>query len=343
MLLLGPRGVRRVRRRRLRRRLLGSHRRRHRARRRAPRAHRALDRSGVGGQPRLADLHLRRDLDRVPRGVRVDQADDVRPADHRRARHRPAWRELRVPQVGGRRCATGGSSAPRSRSPRCWCRTAWARSPAGSPPAGCPPAARPATRWTAGSTRRRSSAACWPSRWPPTWPRSTWSGTPAAPATTGWSSTSAAAPSLAAVVAACSAPSAWSSLHADAAYVFDGLTVARPAASCSLGVVCGIGALVLLVRDAARGARVLAVARGGRRHRLLGRGAVALPPARDASPSSRRPRPSGTLAALVVAVVLPRCIVLPGFVLLYVLVQRQLLPDEGVDGRRRPAGRSAAG
>ena len=109
-----PRGVRRVRRRRLRRRLLGPDRRRPRAGRAAARADRALDRAGVGGQPRLADLHLRRDLDRVPDGVRLDHADAVRPAHHRRARHRPARGELRVPQVGRRRCATAGSSAARS-------------------------------------------------------------------------------------------------------------------------------------------------------------------------------------------------------------------------------------
>ena len=41
--------------------------------------------------------------------------------------------------------------------------------------------------------------------------------------------------------------------------------------------------------------------------------------------------PSGTLTALAVAVVAALLIVLPGFVLLFVLVQRHLLPEEGVD------------
>jgi len=40
--------------------------------------------------------------------------------------------------------------------------------------------------------------------------------------------------------------------------------------------------------------------------------------------------PDGTLNALIVAVGLFALLVLPGFVLLYVLTQRQLLPDEGV-------------
>ena len=42
--------------------------------------------------------------------------------------------------------------------------------------------------------------------------------------------------------------------------------------------------------------------------------------------------PSGTLSALVVAVALAVFIVLPGFVLLYVLDQKHLLPEEGVEG-----------
>ena len=41
--------------------------------------------------------------------------------------------------------------------------------------------------------------------------------------------------------------------------------------------------------------------------------------------------PSGTLAAVLVAVGLAAVIVLPGFGLLYVLDQRGLLPEEGVE------------
>ena len=41
--------------------------------------------------------------------------------------------------------------------------------------------------------------------------------------------------------------------------------------------------------------------------------------------------PSGTLNAILVAAVGAVLIVLPGFILLYILDQRSLLPDEGVD------------
>jgi cytochrome d ubiquinol oxidase subunit II len=41
--------------------------------------------------------------------------------------------------------------------------------------------------------------------------------------------------------------------------------------------------------------------------------------------------PTGTLAAVLVAVALAAVIVLPGFALLYVLDQKGLLPEEGID------------
>ena len=41
--------------------------------------------------------------------------------------------------------------------------------------------------------------------------------------------------------------------------------------------------------------------------------------------------PSGTLAVVLVAVGLAAVLVLPGFALLYVLDQRGLLPEEGID------------
>ena len=96
--LLRRHRVRAVRRRRLRRRVLGPHRRRREAGRAPARADRPLDRSGVGGEPRLADLLPRGPVDRVLRGVRVDHAHAVRPADARGVRHRAARIELRVPQ-----------------------------------------------------------------------------------------------------------------------------------------------------------------------------------------------------------------------------------------------------
>jgi cytochrome d ubiquinol oxidase subunit II len=118
-------------------------------------------------------------------------------------------------------------------------------------------------------------------------------------------------------------------LRADARYLFDGLT-SRALPLVILGVVCGVGALVLLVRDAARGARVLAVVAVAS---IVCSWGVAqwpylLPESLTVSAAAS---PSGTLAAVLIAVGLAAIIVLPGFVLLYVLDQRGLLPEEGVD------------
>jgi cytochrome d ubiquinol oxidase subunit II len=116
-------------------------------------------------------------------------------------------------------------------------------------------------------------------------------------------------------------------MHTRAPHVFDELT-SRALPVVLVSVACGAGALVLLVRSA-RGARLLAV--------LAVAGTVVswgvaqwpylLP---DSLTVDDAAAPSGTLTALVVAVVLAVLIVLPGFVLLYVLAQRQLLPEEGV-------------
>ena len=67
-------------------------------------------------------------------------------------------------------------------------------------------------------------------------------------------------------------------LHDYAEYVFDGLT-SRALPLVIISALCGIGSLVLLVRDAHRWARVLSHGRGGDRGRQLGRGPVALHPA----------------------------------------------------------------
>ena len=119
-------------------------------------------------------------------------------------------------------------------------------------------------------------------------------------------------------------------LHDDAHYVFDGLT-SRALPLVIISAVCGLGSLVLLVRERTRGARVLAVGavadRGGR----LGRRAMALHPAHDAqgvpgrrAPTRRSPRSSS--CSCVAAVV-----ILPSLGFLYVLDQKSMLD---VDARQ---------
>lgn len=113
----------------------------------------------------------------------------------------------------------------------------------------------------------------------------------------------------------------------DAHPVFEGLTsTALPLVV--LGTVCAVGALLLLVRDATRGARVLAVLAVTS---VIGAWGVAqwpdlLPGALSVADAAA---PDSTLAALVVAVGLGLVLVGPSFVLLYVLAQRRLLPEEG--------------
>lgn len=118
-------------------------------------------------------------------------------------------------------------------------------------------------------------------------------------------------------------------LRADARYVFDGLT-SRALPLMILSVACGAGALLLLVRDASRGARVAAA---GAVAGVIGGWGVAQWPylLPESLTLSEAAAPSGTLSALVVAVVLAVVIVLPGFALLYVLDQKHLLPEEGVE------------
>jgi cytochrome bd ubiquinol oxidase subunit II len=146
---------------------------------------------------------------------------------------------------------------------------------------------------------------------------------------------------IAAVVAAVLAVIGLVDIHSQAPHVFDGLT-SRALPIVIVGVVCGVGALVLLVRDAARGARVLAVLAVAA---IIVSWGVAqwpylLPETLTVEDAAA---PSGTLGALVVAVVLAVLVVGPGFLILFALTQKQLLPDEGVEDvgdhpLRNPAG-----
>jgi cytochrome bd ubiquinol oxidase subunit II len=118
-------------------------------------------------------------------------------------------------------------------------------------------------------------------------------------------------------------------LRADARYLFDGLA-SRGLPLIILSVVCGVGALVLLVRKAARGARVLAILAVA--SIIIGWGVAQWPYLLPESLTfSAAAAPSGTLAAVLVVVVLAAIIVVPGFALLFVLHEKDLLPEEGVD------------
>jgi cytochrome bd ubiquinol oxidase subunit II len=118
-------------------------------------------------------------------------------------------------------------------------------------------------------------------------------------------------------------------LHDDARYIFDGLT-SRALPVVIAGVICGLGALLLLARNAARGARVLAVIAVAC---VVFSWGVAQSPylLPESLKVSAAAAPSGTLTALITTVAVAVIIVLPGFVLLYVLAQRHLLPEEGVE------------
>ena len=126
-------------------------------------------------------------------------------------------------------------------------------------------------------------------------------------------------------------------LRADARYVFDGLT-SRALPFVILSALCGVGSLVLLVRDA-RLLAIVAVA-----SIVIGWGVAQWPYILPTSLKvSAAAAPSGTLATLVVATVLLLVIVVPGFTLLYVLDQRSLLPQEGADEQPAAAAPDAPG
>ena len=117
-------------------------------------------------------------------------------------------------------------------------------------------------------------------------------------------------------------------LSNDAEYLFDGLT-SRALPLVILSAVCGLGALVLLGRRTGRGARPAAV---GAVASLVVAWGVAqwdylLPESLTVSAAAA---PSGTLAAVLVATGLAVVLIVPAFVLLYVLDQKTLLPEEGM-------------
>ncbi|HJV13422.1 MAG TPA: cytochrome d ubiquinol oxidase subunit II [Propionibacteriaceae bacterium] len=124
-------------------------------------------------------------------------------------------------------------------------------------------------------------------------------------------------------------------LRADARYLFDGLA-SRGLPLVILSVLCGVSALVLLIRNAARGARLLAVVAVA--SSIIGWGVAQWPYVLPETLTfSAAASPSGTLAAVLAVVVLAAIIVVPGFILLFVLHEKGLLPEEGVDGEPAPS------
>jgi cytochrome d ubiquinol oxidase subunit II len=116
-------------------------------------------------------------------------------------------------------------------------------------------------------------------------------------------------------------------LHADAPYLYDGLT-SRALPLVLASAACGIASLLLLVRGAHRYARILAI--GAVASVVLAWGVAQWPYViPETMKVSQTAAPSGTLTAVLVAFGLAVVIVLPSLGLLYTLDQRSLLPGEG--------------
>jgi cytochrome d ubiquinol oxidase subunit II len=118
-------------------------------------------------------------------------------------------------------------------------------------------------------------------------------------------------------------------LHEEARYVFDGLT-SRALPFVILSAIGGLGSLWLLRRRSTRGTRLAAATAVGS---LLLAWAVAqwdylLPRSLTVEAAAA---PSGTITAVLVAAGLAVALIVPAFVLLYVLDQKDLLPEESVE------------
>jgi cytochrome d ubiquinol oxidase subunit II len=117
--------------------------------------------------------------------------------------------------------------------------------------------------------------------------------------------------------------------HSDSKYLFDGLT-SRALPLVILSGICGIGSLVLLLRDADHGARLLSA--GAVASVVVGWGVAQWPYILPTSLKvSQAAAPSGTLQAVLIVFALAAVTILPALALLYTLDQKSLLPDEGVD------------
>jgi cytochrome bd ubiquinol oxidase subunit II len=124
-------------------------------------------------------------------------------------------------------------------------------------------------------------------------------------------------------------------LSNDADYLFDGLT-SRALPLVILSALCGVGALVLLTLRARYGARLAAV--GAVASVILAWGVAQwdylLPESLTVTAAAA---PSGTITAVLVATGLAVVLIVPAFVLLYVLDQKSLLPEESMPDPAQPS------
>jgi cytochrome d ubiquinol oxidase subunit II len=118
-------------------------------------------------------------------------------------------------------------------------------------------------------------------------------------------------------------------VRSEASYVFGGLT-SRALPLVIISAVAGLGALFLLRGRPHRGGRPAAITAAGAL--VLAWGVAQwdyLLPETLTVPAAAAP--SGTITAVLVAAGLAVLLIVPAFILLYVLDQRGLLPEEGVD------------
>ena len=324
----GRRRVRGIRRCRLWSGLLGLDRWGARARRASAQHDRALDRTSLGSQSRLVDLYLRDLVDVISGGVRVDHPDVVRAADHCRAWHCLARCQLRVCKgvvtVGTRRIFGAAFAASSVLVPYCMGAIAGGIA-SGRVPAGGK-AGDPVHSWinltsVVGGVLAVAAVAylaavylVWDARRLDDGVMVEYFRRRAI---------------VAAVLIGIIGFIGIFVLRADTPYLFSGLT-SRALPLVILGVLCGIGALVLLVRNAHRGARVLAIVAVA--SVIVSWGVAQWPYVLPESLTfAAAAAPTGSLTAVLVVVGLAAVIVVPGFVLLFLLHQRGLLPDEGVE------------
>ncbi len=141
---------------------------------------------------------------------------------------------------------------------------------------------------------------------------------------------------VAAIVAGALAAASLVALHSDAEYVFHRLTTdAIPLVILSLA--CGLGVLVLLHRGARRGARPLAV---GAVAAVIWGWAIAQYPylLPETLTISDAAAPHNTLTSLLIVSVIAVVVVLPSLVLLYTLVQRNLVEENPQPSSAAPVG-----